>query len=151
MIGERKMKIGKRLLVFGLLASFVLAVPATQTWAANPPPAAPVIVGPEYWGVVVINCTTHVITLRLKRVDDCNVETQALIEDYGSTVICENPLTEETILYQWLHGQVFGELGVPIVTKVKNLKKETLTIPPADYAGDLYSADVQIRFCTNCQ
>ena len=60
---------------------------------------------------------------------DCNVETQALIEDYQSFAICDNDITEETILNQWLHGQIFGEAGVPIVTKVKNFKKETLTDP----------------------
>ena len=144
------MKLGKRLLGLGLLASLVLAVPVFQSWATNPAPDDAVIVGPEYWGVVVINCKTHAVTLRVKRVVDCDIDTQALIEDYESFAICDTEITEETILHQWGHGQLFGETGVPIVTKVKNLKKETLTKPPADYAGDLYSADVLIRFCTNC-
>lgn len=145
------MKLGKQLLVLGLLASLVLVAAVYQTWATNPPPEGAIIVGPEYWGVAVINCTTHVVTLRVKRVVDCKVETQALIEDYESAPIC-NQLTEETILHQWVHSQLFSEAGVPIVTKVKNLKKQTFTdpSPPAEYVGDLYSADVQIRFCTNC-
>lgn len=150
-MGERKMKLGKRLLVLGLLASLVLAAPVFKTWATNPAPAGAVIVGPEYWGVVVINCNKNVVTLRVKRVVDCKVETQALIEDYQSFAICDNEITEEIILNQWGHGKIFGEAGVPIVTKVKNFKKQTFTDPsPAEYAGDLYSADVLIRFCTNC-
>lgn len=143
------MKLVKLFCVLGLLGSLALVGFGPAAWGGNPPPASPNIVGPEYWGVVVINCNTATITLRAKRVVDCDVETQALIEDYGVPV-CGTGLTESSLMHQWIHGVLFGEAGVPIVTKVKNFKKDTYTIPPADYAGDAYSADVEIMFCTNC-
>lgn len=144
------MKLRKKLLVLGILTSFVLFVPIHQTWATNPASDEAIIVGPEYWGVVVIQCTTRVVTLRVKRIEDCDVDTQAFTKKY-TTSICDQEITEEIILHQWLNMKLFNETGVPIVTKVKNLKKETLTGPAPGYVGDLYSADVQIRFCTTCQ
>jgi len=144
------MKLVKHFLVLGLLGSLALAGSDPSAWAGNPPPASPDIVGPEYWGVVVINCNTSVITLRAKRVVDCDVETQALIEDESPFNVCGTGLTDASLFHQWIHGVLFGETGVPIVTKVKNFQKNTYTGPPADYTGDVYSADVEIRFCTNC-
>ena len=88
---------------------------------------------------------------KAKRVVDCDVETQALIEDESPFNVCGTGLTEASLFHQWIHGVLFGHTeGKPIVTKVKNFQKNTYTGPPADYTGDVYSADVEIRFCTNC-
>jgi len=103
--------------------------------------------------------------LRVKRVVDCVVETDSLIERYPAA-ICPTgddatDITANQIVGQWFgyDSVLFGVSGVPIVTKVKNLHKKFYQDPgdPAvpgsatgEYAGDIYSADVQIRFCTNC-
>jgi hypothetical protein len=134
------MKFGKLTFFVCLLAYFVLLAFGLQAWAGNPPPESPVIEGPEYWGVVVIDCNKNTATLRVKRVVDCEIQTQALIEDYGAYPICASELTSTDLLHQWVHGILFEELGKPIITKVKNFKKD----------GGVYSADVQIQFCINC-
>ena len=133
------MKLGRILMVFGFLASIALAVPCAQSLAGNPPPANAIIEGPEYWGVVVINCTNNTGTLRVKRVVDCDVETQAVSMVFG-TAVCDG-VTESSLMYQWFDASIFGETDKPIITKVKNFKEDT----------DVKSADVQIQFCTNCQ
>ena len=134
------MKLGKILLAFGLLACFALAVPCFQSLAGNPPPANPIIVGPEYWGVIVLNCTNNTGTLRVKRVVDCEIETQGLVFQLQVN-IC--PLNESDLMNQWFDAAIFGETDKPIITKVKNFKLD-------ENATDVYSADVQIQFCTNC-
>jgi hypothetical protein len=143
------MKLVRLFFVLGMLTLVALMSAGPSAQAGNPPPGSPIIVGPEYWGVVVINCNSGTVTLRAKRVVDCDVETQALIEDEG-VGICGTGLIGSNLFHQWIHGVLFEETGVPIVTKVKNFKEDIYTIPPADYAGKVYSADVEIRFCTNC-
>jgi len=140
------------LLIAGLVGILMLLAPVPQSQAGNPAPPTPVIEGPEIWATVIIDCEDNTVSLRAKRVVNCIVETQALVEKY-QTSICVGTgpggdLTETDLLYQWIHGPLFGEAGNPIVIRVKNFKKDTDNA--GGHAGDVYSADVLIRFCTNC-
>lgn len=155
------MKLGKILIVVGLIAVGILST-NFQALAGNPAPDGPVIVGNEYWGVVILACTNQEVSVRVKRVVDCVVETDSLIERYP-LAICptDSDIVPNAMVGQWFgyDGVFFGEPGVPIITKVKNFHKKVYSDPGAggvpgsatgEYAGDIYSADIQIRFCTNC-
>jgi hypothetical protein len=157
------MKLGRILIVVGLIAAGILSI-NFPAWAGNPAPDGPVIGGPEYWGVIILACSNKEVSLRVKRVDDCVVEADSLIETYP-VAFCPTgdapDFTANAVVGQWFgyDGVFFGEPGVPIITKVKNVHKKEYSDPGAsgvpnselgEYAGDIYSADVQIRFCTNC-
>ncbi len=152
------MKLGKILIVVGLIAVGILSI-NFQARAGNPPGDSPVIEGNEYWGVVIIACTNLEVSVRVKRVVDCVVETDSLIERYPLAFCCvptggggERDIIAGDLLNQWLgYDQViFQEPGVPIITKVKNFHKKVYSGGAGEYNGDIFSADVQIRFCTNC-
>jgi len=147
------MKLGKTLIVVGLIAAGLLSL-NFQAWAGNPPEEGANIQGNEYWGVLILACTNNEVTVRVKRVVDCVVETDSLIEIYPLP-ICPTgddavDITPDQMVGHWFgyDGVFFGESGVPIITKVKNLHKKVYDF--GGYTGDIYSADVQIRFCTNC-
>jgi hypothetical protein len=152
------MKFGKMLILVGLIAVCILSL-NFQVLAGNPPPDGFTVSGPEYWGVVIIACANQEVSLRVKRVVDCQVETDSLIERYPLP-ICRVPdgqggerdIIAGDLIDQWLgYDQViFQEPGVPIVTKVKNFHKKVYSGGSGEYNGDIFSADVQIRFCTNC-
>ena len=62
------------------------------------------IVGPELWGVIVIDCeANHVATLRVKRVVDCNVETQAVVAPVSGC-----PADETSVLHWTFESQLFN-------------------------------------------
>ena len=152
------MKLGKIFIIVGLIAVGTLSL-NFQVWAGNPPPDNPAIGDTEYWGVLIIACASQEVYLRAKRVVDCQVETDSLIERYP-LAFCEVPtggggtrdIIASDLLNQWLgYDQViFQEPGVPIITKVKNFHKKEYSGGSGEYNGDIFSADVQIRFCTNC-
>ena len=71
----------KILSVIGFLAMAILLV--SNGWAGGPenPPATGTIGGPELWGVMVIDCGAgNILSLRVKRIVDCNVQTQAFMD-----------------------------------------------------------------------
>lgn len=136
------MKREKLYLILIVVATVFLLSMGSTALGGNPPPASPIITGPEYWGVLVINCLNNTVTLRVKRVVDCEVETQALTLIWPSAVC---PLTESAIINNWFAASIFGQTGNPIITKVKNFKPD-----PDPASPNIFSADVQIRFCTNC-
>jgi hypothetical protein len=93
---------------------------------------------PELWGVVVVDCTTNMATLRVKSIEDCNVDTQAVIQNVTAC-----PSDPSDLLNHRLDGVVlFGIMKTPIITKVKNYKEEK------DSGGliNRISCDVQIKF-----
>jgi hypothetical protein len=115
--------------------------------------------------VVVIACANLEVSLRVKRVVDCIVETDQVIEQYPAAYCPTEPpyWTANQLIGQWFgyDGCLFGDEsglngipGVPIITKVKNFKRRAYLDsgggPGGEYTGDIYTADVQIRFCTNC-
>ena len=152
------MKLGKIFILVGLIAVGTLSL-NLQAWAGNPAAEGATVGGPEYWGVVMLACESQEVYLRVKRVVDCQVETDEVIERYIYQ-FCRVPTGEEStrdiiasdLLGQWLgYDQViFQEPGVPIITKVKNFHKKEYDGGTGEYDGDIFSADVQIRFCTNC-
>ena len=134
----------KVLFISGLIVTLALLVVSGPVWAGGneDPPATGTIVGPELWGVMVIDCGQNVLTLRVKRIVDCNVETQAL-DDVNYLLGCPDDAT--TPLWRQLGVTLFDinpnpAVMDPIITKVKNFKKEP--------GLDLYSFDVQIKFWT---
>jgi len=128
--------------ISGLVLILALLFVAGPVWAGGneDPPATGTIVGPELWGVMVYHCGENALILRVKRVVDCNVETQALT-DLSYSQGC--PSSETSALYRKLGVTLFDinpdpNVMNPIITKVKNFQKEP--------GQDLYSFDVQIKF-----
>ena len=64
------MKLGKILIVVGLIAVGILSI-NFQAQAGNPPGDDPIIEGNEYWGVIILACSNFEVSLRVKRVVDC--------------------------------------------------------------------------------
>lgn len=115
-----------------------LVVFAGQIWAGSPgPPTNGTIQGPELWGVVVIACNDSSginATARVKRIVDCEVQTQAIT---GSVGAC--PSDESAALYYQftdVKNELFNLPGTPIITKIKNYQ---------NIAG-IVSFDAQIKF-----
>ena len=129
-------------LTFGLIFTLALLVAAGPVFAGGneDPPATGTIEGPELWGVMIYHCGENALILRVKRVVDCNVQTQALT-DFNYNQGC--PSDETSPLNRRLGVTLFDinpdpNVMNPIITKVKNFKKED--------GQDLYSFDVQIKF-----
>ena len=98
------MKLGKTLIIVGLIAAGILSL-NFQAQAGNPPGDSPVIEGNEYWGVIILACSNFEVTLRVKRVVDCVVETDSLIERYP-LAICPTTgdITANQVVGQWFAG-----------------------------------------------
>ncbi len=134
------------LIISALVATLTVFGFSGQTFAGGPenPPATGTIGGPELWGEMIIDCGNGIAALRVKRIVDCNVETQALM-DTAYDLGC--PADETTPVYRKLGVTLFDinpdpAVMDPIITKVKNYKQEAA---PND---SLYSFDVQIKFWT---
>jgi hypothetical protein len=135
------MKIVKHIKVKGLLAlTLALMFSGTALAGSGPEPVPPgaTITGPEIWGVVVINCsaTPKYITLRVKRVVECNTETEAQATDQTSWL--QNcPTSAAQIEGQALPGTTFfGLPGSAFFNKVKNFQN----------ANGIVSFDAQFKF-----
>jgi hypothetical protein len=127
--------------VKGLLALFLaLMISGTALAGSGPEPVPPTatITGPEIWGVVVINCNTtpKYATIRVKRVVDCNTQTEALATDQLSWL--QNcPTGPAQIEGQALPGTTFfGITGSAFFNKVKNFKS----------LNGIVSFDAQFKF-----
>jgi hypothetical protein len=135
--GGTNMNLKKTFLVGGLMAALIIATPGLSVFAMEPAPDPEVekIIGPTMWAVCVINTEGGAATLRVKKIDDCNVDTDPQV----ATVPVAG-LSESTILYYRLTEGVFPSdfesTCTPIITKVKNYKED----------GDLVSFDAQIQF-----
>lgn len=87
-------------------------------------PDGAVVVGPAVWATVVLTCSgddVAMISLRAKKIEDCNVETEAkLIDLEGATFQLDCPQTADVIVNNYLPGLwIFGKVD-PVITKVKN-------------------------------
>jgi len=121
------MKLRKIVLFVGLMAIFVMLAPGSQVWAGagpEPPEEGADIHGPEIWGVVVCDNTLQVMTVRLKRVEDCLVKTETYVEAWPhgcpadeTAALGYGPDPADEIHFFLLPG-------TPYVTKVKNFKIE---------------------------
>ena len=135
------MEIRKIFLFAWLLAFLILLIPCSQALAGGgvePPPPGAIIEGPEIWWVVVMFCGPGVgddiAAVRFKRVVDCNVETEALV-DLGWALECP-PDEASAVGHTLPEGTtVFGK-ATPYITKVKNFKIE----------GNIVSFDAQFKY-----
>jgi hypothetical protein len=126
----------------GLLALGLILANSLTVFANEDPPGTGEIVGPELWAVIVIDCGAQATaTMRVKRVVDCNVEVQAESMTWSTC-----PADEAAPLYwQFDTLNLFGinpnpteNTKHPIITSVKNFKKET--------GVDVYSFDAKLMF-----
>lgn len=134
------MHLKKNLWIIGVVSLLAVFGLSTSAWSGyESPPATGEIVGPELWGVVVIDCSAeNVVALRVKRVVDCEVQTQAVVQSWTGC-----PADETDPLYETFDVTLFDinpnpAVKKPIITKVKNFKSES--------GGAVYSFDVQIKF-----
>lgn len=105
-----------------------------QVQAGDPLPPAGTVIGPELWGTIVFDCAQSRAVLRVKKIENCDVDTQAIV-----TTVLGCPTTERQVLYSTLgRGTIFLINATPVIMKVKNFKRE----------GDntAVSCDVQIKF-----
>ena len=122
----------------------IMAMGTTPTiWAAEPPPVGGTIVGPEFWAVLVINENPMGASVRVKRIKDCVVTTEA---EWVTTGVNFPLLATDPLNYTWDGGTFFAgdpdipANGVPIITKVKNFNIEG-TEP-----NRVCSFDAQVKF-----
>ncbi|MCK4825913.1 hypothetical protein KA005_59745 [bacterium] len=120
------MKLRKIVFVVGLMAIFTVLTSGSLIWAGGgpePPPPGATIHGPEIWGVVVLDCTNQLVIVRVKRVVDCVVETEAYVEEWSFG--CPDNAAA-ALGFGPVEGSMtfFNLPGTPYVTKVKNFKTE---------------------------
>lgn len=131
----------KMILAMSLLAVFVMPISLVLGGGEPPDPNSYTIVGPELWGVGVVDCgSSGKATIRIKRVNDCQVDTQAIV-----LPVVNCPASEDDLLWQTSVVTLFGintdpANMTPIITKVKNFK--------AEQGGTIVSFDAQIKFQT---
>lgn len=133
------------LVVVAMMVSVMSMGSMSTGWANEPPPTTGKTVGPELWGSIVINELPKRAAVRVKRIVDCAVTTEAEWVNWETDVDFPESSTDP-LNYTWNAG-TFTELGtdlpnggVPIITKVKNFKIEG-TAP-----NRVCSFDVQIKF-----
>jgi hypothetical protein len=138
------MKLRKTVLVVGLMVLFCLLTAAPQVFAAGgpEPPANAIIQNGELWGAVVVYCspgTQDFAVVRVKRVVNCNVETQTLVDPAWSFGCSDDPTAP--VHWDLPAGTTFFDItGTPFIAKVKNYHKNVQT------GGDVYSFDAQFKF-----
>jgi hypothetical protein len=140
---KEKMKMNKIVWTCGLILSVCLVFGAADVFAGAgiEPPAGATITGPEIWGVVIIHCNVlpevpgppHHGAIRVKRVVDCNTETEALA---GPWIGCPANLSEVEGESLQNNTSFFGIPGTAFVNKAKNFQK----------VGDVVSFDAQFKF-----
>ena len=133
------MNFKKTHMIVALAAVFFAISLGSQAYAGggvDPPAWCTSIQGPELWGVVVLDCTKAVATLRVKRIVDCNVDTFSGVDDaFGA----DCPATATDPINWAFQGQSFFPdiSGSAIITKTKNFKID----------GNSISFDAQFKFC----
>ena len=128
----------KTVLILVLMMMTVISSPAALVFGAEPPPdnSSFKIVGPTMWAVGICDGDHGLATLRVKKIEDCDVDT-----DPQSASLNACPTQASDVLnYKLPQGSVFGRCNSegyqPIITKVKNFKTD----------GNLVSFDAQIMF-----
>jgi hypothetical protein len=148
------MAIRKALFLVGLLALFSMLLTAAPVWSgfegnAPEPTDWSKVVGPELWAVVVMSCggPDQVGTMRVKRIYDCNVETDTLVDfDTIDALGCLD--NERWYLYARFPKSTFFDQapGIPaqngnwIITKIKNFSYKQVGLITT------VSFDAQIKF-----
>ena len=114
------MKIKNVFIITVLMAMVTMLAPATLVLAGGdpPPPIWDKVTGPEIWGTAVVHCVPgndNFIAFRVKRINDCNVQTDARVE-IPLTLANACPDNSDIFLYQkLLPGSIFaGEDRPPL-------------------------------------
>ena len=144
------MKTRRLILVGSLIALWLLVKPGFPVSATEPPVGGPQTGDTEIWGEVVVDCggsgnVANYATLRVKRVVDCDIDTKGVVWTSSSNVCPDGGLSENDVLNMVLSPVDLSDMGItgiPIITKVKNFKREG--------SSAIYSFDAQIKGCTNC-
>jgi len=149
------MKIKNVYFIAVVIAMTTMLAPATLVWAGaegGAPPDWDQVTGPEVWGTAVVRCLpgeANFIAIRVKRIKDCNVQTQGLVL-YPPTLATACPDSSNPFLYYRLEpGSIFPndpdipQTFKPIVTKIKNFKVDNYA---NDGATATLSFDAQIKF-----
>lgn len=134
------MKLSRQLSV-KTLGAILLALIWTGTSFAGSgpePPAGATITGPEIWGVVVLDCNAGRGTARVKRVVDCNTETEAKSGIWSvDTQNCPTGVADvEGFSMPITSPTFFGITGTAFVNKAKNFEN----------VGGVVSFDAQFKF-----
>jgi hypothetical protein len=142
--GGMIMNLKKMMCIFGCVAALTMVAPASQVMAGGgpEPPTGSTVQGPEIWGEVTVYCSpsvADVATIRVKRVVDCNVEAQALIDPNWQFGCSDDP--NSALKWSLPAGtQFFNIPGTPFINKVKNYTKNV------QGDGAIYSFDAQFMF-----
>ena len=149
------MKVRKLFLIAGLIAVCTLTGGDLTVLAHESPPGTAQILGPEIWGVIVLNLATDEATLRVKRIKNCVVYTEA---HYLPVTLLQEPDDASDPLWFKFSGLTLfaddPDSGippgtVPIITQVKNFKRQDNYL----FQGtpiSIVSFDAQIKFCQGC-
>jgi hypothetical protein len=159
------MKLRKILLVVALISALALLMPAAHVLAgAGPePPSGATILPTQIWGVVTLYCSPAVpdlAVLRIKRIDDCNVYTQLLVDyawEWGCPVDDAQGLAEsKPVDWYFAPGsiQFFANIpqgsppiqGTPYINKVKNFKQEIIRDNDDNITSNVTSFEAQFGF-----
>jgi hypothetical protein len=142
--GGMTMNLKKMLFIIGCVTAVALIAPVFQVIAGvgPEPPSGATIQGPEIWGEVTVYCSpsvADVATVRVKRVVDCNVEAQALIDPNWQFGCSDDP--NSPLKWSLPAGTQFFDIpGTPFINKVKNYTKNV------QGDGVIYSFDAQFMF-----
>ncbi len=122
------------IVLWGIVCGFPAAA-VVFAGAGIEPPATATITGPEIWGVVVIDCNAEPkrATVRVKRVVDCDTETEAKAGVWDG---CPANVAEVEGESLPANESFFGIAGTAFVNKAKNF-----TIN-----GGVVSFDAQFKF-----
>jgi len=132
-----KVKISHCVLLLGIVVLVTLI--GSSAWAgAGIEPGnggAYTVTGPEIWGVVVIDCNANPIqgSIRVKRVVDCNTETEAKAGDW---VGCPANIGEVEGVSLPVNQSFFGIAGTAFVNTAKNFSVN----------GGVVSFDAKFKF-----
>ena len=145
------MSVKRLLMIVGWVAVLAMFAPVSSGLAGGPePPGNAIVHGPEIWGEVVLFCSSaddDVAVIRVKRVVDCEVEAQALIDPNWEFGCSDDP--DLPLKWSLVGTTFFGIDGTPFINKVKNYTKNVQVINlPTEVSYDVYSFDAQFMFWT---
>ena len=130
-------------ITMGIIVTFILSANVFAGLEPPDPSKNEEIVGPTMWAVVVVDCTTKSAVIRIKSIDGCTVETQALSESSLVGLIngVVNCVTDPN---DYIYARFFANevLGIPcqaIITKIKNFVND----------GTYASFDCQLMFISD--
>ena len=135
----------KTLLIVGLATIFFAMSLGSQAYAGggiDPPAWCESIGEPTVWGVVVVDCAKGVTTARVKKIENCEVNTFSFTDDaYAGNCPATNTDPVDNGFPVVPFAPVTNDLGQPalgvIITKAKNIQED----------GTSVSFDAQFKYC----